>query len=129
MIERWKNDDGSETIMVMVDPPRPSLLQRIYGFVGKTILVLLFSLFPLYLLIYGIRGLSTGKLRMWSRVQGSHTLYGHEAVGWSWIMIGFAIGFIPFVFREYFASWLKWLIASAVAACFVIGIWRLIQGN
>jgi hypothetical protein len=129
MIERWKNDDGSETILVTGNSPRPSLPRRIYGFIGKAFLVLLFSLFPLYLLIYGISGLSTGKLGMWSRTRGSYTLYGHEAVGWSWIMIGFAIGFIPFVFRENFASWLKWLIASAVATCFVIGIWGLIQGN
>ena len=129
MIERWKNNDGSETILVMGDRPRASLPQRILGFIGKAFLVLLVSLFPLYLLIYGIRGLSTEKLNLWSRATGNRTLYGHEAVGWSWIMIGFAIGFIPFVFRENFASWLKWLIASAVAACFVIGIWRLIQGN
>jgi len=125
MIERWKNDDGSETILVTDDPPRRSLLQRIWGFVGKALIVLLFSAFPLWLLKIGIIGLITKKLRLMI----GYTVYGYEAVGWSWIMIGFAIGFIPFVFRENFASWLKWLIASAVAACFVIGIWRLIQGN
>lgn len=129
MMERWKNDDGSETILVTNDVVRPSLPRRILGFIGKTLLFLLVSIFPLYLLIKGFTGISTAKLSMWSRTRGIHTLYGHEAVGWSWIMIGFAIGSLPYAFRENLAGWMKWLLGLAATTCGGIGIWRLIQGN
>jgi hypothetical protein len=129
MIERWKNPDGSETIVVMDDPPRPSLLRRIFGFIGKTLLFLLLSALPLWLLTKGITGLATGKLSWWSRTRGAVTYYGYEAVGWSWIWIGFAFGAVGFIFKESLAGWIKrsfWLIA---AACIGTGAYHLLKGG
>ena len=128
MIERWQNDDGSETILVSDDPPRPSLLRRIVGLIGKGFLILLFSLLPIYFFIKGIKGLVTGQLIMWSRTRGSHTLYGSDAVGWSWILIGFAIGSVPYVFRETLASWIKWSLWLMATVCFIAGVFRLVKG-
>ena len=128
MIERWKNDDGSETILITDDPPRPSFLQRVLGFIGKALLVLLVSLLPLYLLRLGIHGLVTEKLSMWSRISGPHTLYGSEAIGWSWMYIGFAFGFVPFVFREELARWIKWTLGLIATACFTTGTYHLLKG-
>jgi len=127
MIERWKNPDGSETIVVMDDRPRPGLLRRIVGFFGKTLLILLLSALPLWLLTKGIAGLATGKLRMWSRTRGTVTYYGYEALGWSWMLIGFAIGSVPFVFREELAGWIKWVLGSVAAVCFGAGVYHLLK--
>jgi len=124
MIERWKNDDRSETVLITYDPPRPSLLQRIWGFVGKALIVLLFSAFPLWLLKIGIIGLITKKVRLMI----GYTVYGYEAVGWSWLLIGFAFGFFPFVFREELARWLKWSLWLIATVSFVTGLFRLAKG-
>lgn len=129
MIERWQNDDGSETVLITRDAPRPSLLSRLLGLVGRGFLVLLFGAFPLYLLIVGIRGIARKKLNLWSRSTGDHILYGYEAVGWSWLLIGFAFGFVPFVFREELARWLKWSLWLITTVCFLVGIWCLVKGN
>ena len=128
MIERWKNDDGSETVLIADDPPRPSLLRRLLGLIGKGLMVLLLSALPLYLLIKGISGLATGKLSWWSRTRGAVTYYGYEAVGRSWIWIGIALGCIAYMFREEFAGWIKWSFWLIASACLVMGVFRLVNG-
>ena len=126
-MEHWKNPDGSETIVVLDDPPRPSLLRRIFGFIGKTLLILLLSALPLWLLTKGISGLITGKLSMWSRTRGAHTLYGYEAIFWSWMQISFAFGCVAYVFREELTGWLKWSLWLIAAVCFGAGVYHLIK--
>jgi hypothetical protein len=129
MIERWKNDDGSETILVTDDPPPPpGLLRRGFGILGKVLLILLVTALPAYFLYKGITGIITEEFSLRLRRQGTHRiLHGTEAVGWSWITIGFAIGFFPFVFREDLLLWAKWLLALLAVACTVTGICQFIN--
>ena len=113
MIERWKNDDGSETILVTDDPPRKRLPSRILSFLGITLLVAFVSALPLLLIIWGVRGLITGEMPMYSRSRGGHTLYGNAAIVAAWLHIGFGTAAIAGIFREHFKPAFKWLLWSA----------------
>ncbi|MEK7781342.1 MAG: hypothetical protein AAB370_07560 [Verrucomicrobiota bacterium] len=129
MIERWKNDDGSETILVTDNPsPPPGVLRRGFGILGRVLLILLVTALPAYFLYQGITGIITEEFSLWLRRQGTHrVLHGAEAVGWSWLMIGFAIGYFPFVFRENLMPWAKWLLALLAVACAITGICQFIN--
>ena len=129
MIERWKNDDGSETILVTDDPPRKSLLSRILSFLGMALLVVLFSALPLLLIVLGVRGLITGEMPMASRLRDLPTLYGNAAIVAAWLHIAFGTGAIAGIFREHLKPIFKWLLWSATAVCIVASIYRLIRGS
>jgi hypothetical protein len=128
MIERWKNDNGSETILVTDDdPPPPSLLRRSLGILGRVLLILLVTALPAYFLFKGVNGIITEELSLRVRHRGTRVLHGAEAVGWSWLTIGFAISYFPFVFREHLTTWAKWLLALLATACVIVGICQFIN--
>ena len=127
MIERLKNDDGSETILVTNDQPRTSLPRRILGFIGKKIVVLLISALPLFLIARGIDGLLSGELSIWSRSRGLHKLYGSAATVAAWFHIGFGVGAIGYIFREDVKPMFKWSLWLTALVCLIAGIYRWIQ--
>jgi len=128
MIERWKNDDGSETILVTDNPqPPPSLLRRCLGVLGRVLLILLVTALPAYFLFKGINGIITEEFSLRIRHRGTRILHGAEAVGWSWITIGFVVSYFPFVFRENLMTWAKWLLALLAVACAITGICQFIN--
>lgn len=127
MIERWKNEDESEALVVIDDPPRPGLLRRIVGFIGKTILVLVISALPVFLVARGIDGLLSGELSIWSRSRGLHKLYGNAATVAAWFHIGFGIGGIGYIFREDVKPIFNWSLWLTAVVCLIAGIYRWIR--
>lgn len=85
MIRRWRNEDGSETIIIVEDEPRRSFLEHVFRFVGITLLIAFLSVIPTYLIYTGIKGLKTGQIRM----KYGDIAYGDEAITHSWVSIGF----------------------------------------
>ncbi len=129
MIERWKNDDGSETIFVMDEPPHKSLFVRVMAFLGMALLVVLLSALPLMLIIFGVQGLITGQIDMWSRTRGSYKLYGNGAIVAAWLHLAFGIGAIGFIFRESGKPAFKWTLWIISGVCVAAAIYRMINAS
>src|SRR5688572_20123115 len=110
MIERWKNEDGSDTIIVTDEPARRSLPRRVLGIIGKTLILILLCLLPLYLIYRGLEGLSTGELTMSIGPRGPHKLYGKAAIVGAWFHLGFGIAIIGYMFRNELKPVFKWLL-------------------
>jgi hypothetical protein len=129
MIERWKNDDGSETILVTDDPPRRSLLSRLLVFLGMTLLVIVLSALPLLLIVFGIRGLLNGEIEMASRLRGGYKLYGNAAIIAAWIHLAAGFGFFGFGFHAARITRLKWLVWLVSGLCVVAAIYRSLRSS
>jgi hypothetical protein len=110
----------TETVISSADDssPRPSLLRRILGFIGKTVFYFLVSFLPILLTYEGVCGLFTGKMVVWSRILGAHVTYGDEALGLAWIHIAVGVFWLGWVMEEFtgrpILKWIVWAIGSGL---------------
>ena len=110
------------------DHQRVGVWRRLSGAIGRSWYIFLLALVPLYFLIAGIVGLVSGKLRVLSRSSAAHTIYGAEAVTWSWIQISLGLGLLGWMLGDVTRrAWLKWVLWLVAAGCFATGFYRLVK--